>query len=396
MIKTAFTEDPQGACINTSIKRAEDVPGCWGEIKLDRISAAATIFQTAIRSLQVKNTTILPSELQISWSQLPMLASLAQEVQREFSVIIARELQTLQQSAFPYKETHFCKSKEYQISPGHKARPERPFFIKIDPKAQVAVISFNEKKSDDSLLGKTEHKFVRSGVELQVSLQMGEIHRTTVVSSKAISYPRSPEEFDLELLPCNEMHIKVLQKVKDHGLLGRFSTPAVAREYVSKGQRKRVFIQERYQSDLQKVIQNANTLQADKWSPPVKLNLETRLSLLEDLFEAIDSLATLGITHRDVKPANVLLKYDLGSLHAYLHDFGLTQDNNPLGLPQYYHYWDSFSLFRYVWWHNDQHRAHLWRGCLPWEAKQRGARGIFGALVSSNQQNDTIGPRHIP
>jgi tetratricopeptide (TPR) repeat protein len=61
------------------------------------------------------------------------------------------------------------------------------------------------------------------------------------------------------------------------------------------------------------------------------LALEERLAparaatLVADLADAVDAAHRLGIVHRDVKPANVLIEWRGTAMHAYLTDFGLAK-----------------------------------------------------------------------
>src|SRR5262245_40781490 len=58
---------------------------------------------------------------------------------------------------------------------------------------------------------------------------------------------------------------------------------------------------------------------------------ERALAILTQVAEALDGAHDVGLTHRDIKPQNILIG---GNDHAYLADFGLTQASDEVSLPE--------------------------------------------------------------
>lgn len=64
-----------------------------------------------------------------------------------------------------------------------------------------------------------------------------------------------------------------------------------------------------------------------------RLSTETAACLVRDVALAVHSAHKTGLIHRDLKPANILVaRDDDGSLHPYVVDFGLAQDQDETGL----------------------------------------------------------------
>ena len=63
------------------------------------------------------------------------------------------------------------------------------------------------------------------------------------------------------------------------------------------------------------------------------LTLEQKVVIVRDVAEALQAAHSIGIIHRDVKPANVIVeRRDGGGLHAFVVDFGLARDVEEGGL----------------------------------------------------------------
>jgi serine/threonine protein kinase len=56
-----------------------------------------------------------------------------------------------------------------------------------------------------------------------------------------------------------------------------------------------------------------------------KLDPDRAVGLLEQIASALDAAHGKGLVHRDVKPANILVRVENGQEHAYLTDFGLAR-----------------------------------------------------------------------
>jgi hypothetical protein len=61
-----------------------------------------------------------------------------------------------------------------------------------------------------------------------------------------------------------------------------------------------------------------------------RLSIGRAVTICSQLAGALDSVHTAGLIHRDVKPANVLVRSVGGSDHAYLTDFGVARAHEPV------------------------------------------------------------------
>lgn len=83
-------------------------------------------------------------------------------------------------------------------------------------------------------------------------------------------------------------------------------------------------------------------------SPQHVLSFVDRLEIVENVFDSLQEMHKAGIIHRDVKPANVLLKIEEdGNVHGYLSDFDLTTREG-MDIRSPYRYWDVRSKLGYV------------------------------------------------
>jgi serine/threonine protein kinase len=68
---------------------------------------------------------------------------------------------------------------------------------------------------------------------------------------------------------------------------------------------------------------------AEKLDRERRLAIDVTLGICADVADGLDALFAVGLVHRDVKPANVLLEIDG---NAYITDFGLAKDNDATNL----------------------------------------------------------------
>lgn len=305
---------------------------------------ANTKLQTNIRSKNVQNTTIMPSEIRAAWASLAAFKSMNAKEQEVLSVIIAKELMAvLENPSLHLQEIHFNKKKEYTLTQTHSQGPSKApltFYIKIDPAAQKAIISINAKKSPESFLGKGGYKKVYEGCELIVPLRCDQDGRLTVDSKKAIARPKTPGDlvnFQRNAIEPSKIHAEIYERLAAEGIPAHITEPVQVREHTSRGINKQELIQKYYQKDLLKLIRTGTYDTAT--SENVSITFGEKLSLIEEIFETVAAFAQIGIVHRDIKPMNILLEATNDILHAYVHDFDLIT-KGALGFSDKYIYWD--------------------------------------------------------
>lgn len=87
----------------------------------------------------------------------------------------------------------------------------------------------------------------------------------------------------------------------------------------------------------------------DDDTPRHSLTFEDRLNISIDVTQSLAAMHAVDIVHRDVKPANVLLKIEAdGKVHGYLADFDLATRKGMTDITNSYHYWDFCSKHGYA------------------------------------------------
>ncbi|MBA3238607.1 MAG: hypothetical protein H0T62_09720 [Parachlamydiaceae bacterium] len=304
---------------------------------------ASIVLQKNIRGKQAQDLAIMPHELRFSWAVFPPLAKMKEEEQKDLSQIIAHELQNvLANPSLHNKDQYFKKNTAYKLNPHSISdlHNVRPFYIRIDTEKKIAIISINEPKSQETFLGDGSFKTVHSGYEVKVPLKFGKHGRLIAETKNAVARPKMPETFLETVLEPNRVHTEIYNQMKSKNIPGRLTHPPKLLEHLKNGEKKQKLVQTLYPSNLEK-LGATGTYQADKATPPKFVTYETKLLLVEELFETVDSLGNMGIVHRDIKPPNVLLKENANILHSYVHDFDLVIKDSALGMASDYFFWDA-------------------------------------------------------
>lgn len=292
---------------------------CLSEEKNKILTAKAAItLQSFIRGKNAENRAVLPSQLLNALQSIPFLDDLGDLEKQEFSLRIARELQTIMDD--PKKHNVLIR---YSKNDGDSSLTNQPslytFYINVDPESLIAVVSLKPKKNQKKYLGKGGFKTVYSGVDIAIPLKVEANGRLMYLENKAIAIPKKGVDFKTRLMSPNALHAEIYEEISKKKLPGRITTPAYVREHVSKGGvTKFELIQDCYSGDLYKIAKKGYYRDSGKL---VTFDYEHIFEHLEDLFQTIHSLSVLGYTHGDVKVENLLVAEEDGSIKSFLHDF---------------------------------------------------------------------------
>lgn len=304
------------------------------ELSNQKIKSLMTL-QSYIRRKNVEDSILLPSQLRTAWSDVKPLSEMDDNDQKNLSFIISREVANLLKNK-KFNELFQYNKKNEIIAPWGNVSSPLTFYIQINSSPIQASISINFNKCT-GFIGKGTYKLVYSGIKMEIPLtpsKEGSIN----ISKKAIARAKKSEAFESQVILPSQLHANIYLRLQQSGLPGRITEPSEIRAHVSsENVIKKELVLDLYPCDLNKLIKEKGY---DKNGQQIKINFLDCLTLIEDIFEVVDSLNQLGIIHRDVKPSNFLLKEESGVLHAYLHDFDLMEDNNLISMATDYIYWD--------------------------------------------------------
>jgi protein kinase-like protein len=158
----------------------------------------------------------------------------------------------------------------------------------------------NRKKQGDVPLGGGGFKVVTQAIDYQsLEILARPVGRDVIVTKAGLSQ-------NVQEIAQNELEI--LEEFGDRtpGIVQTFSTAV----YVSKkGMGKRSAIQAKYEN-LTSALQS--------------LSLKNRMKVAADICRGLKTFHARGYLHRDLKPPNILLKWENGTIQAVITDFGLT------------------------------------------------------------------------